>query len=538
MKRSIKTRLIGLFGIAGAALLLTGCTQNFCSIVDKANIAYPYEQGVTVYCDKEEVPEDYKGVARPVFDDNPTLYAYVPVDSNGNFTSKKSTFLANTIIAGAKNKNYAIPSQEYFTAIDKKVLDNAVASAISDRYEVNGRIITGTADLKALDVNAFTVSDSDGETNSQAEYNPGILREYGYQKFLGINEKGEEEFWYNWNQWTNELRSSTDPNLGYSNCPSVEFANFYQSQVNTKADSYRSCVATRDGQYGHYGNQNNWEVGIQGKSYSYAWSKGFLEGLIVYPVAWMVDNFAYSMDPALSGFGQIWSIVLVTLIVRVILLALTFKGTMDQQKMQALQPELAKIQAKYPNSNTNRSEQSRMQQEQMALYKRNKVSPFSSILTLIIQFPVFISVWSALQGSAVLSSGAFLNLRLSDSIQSALFNLSGNWYLNDSGWWTALVLFIIMAGTQFLAMMLPQWINKRKQKDMPKLSKNPAQDKMSSQMKWISYGMLIFTIIMGFFLPAAMGVYWAIGAVISMAQTLLTQVIMNNIKKKKKQEKR
>lgn len=95
-----------------------------------------------------------------------------------------------------------------------------------------------------------------------------------------------------------------------------------------------------------------------------------------------------------------------------------------------------------------------------------------------------------------------------------------------------------MAGTQFLAMMLPQWINKRKQKDMPKLSKNPAQDKMSSQMKWISYGMLIFTIIMGFFLPAAMGVYWAIGAVISMAQTLLTQVIMNNIKKKKKQEKR
>ena len=174
----------------------------------------------------------------------------------------------------------------------------------------------------------------------------------------------------------------------------------------------------------------------------------------------------------------------------------------------------------------------------MALYKRNKVSPFSSILTLVIQFPIFISVWSALQGSAVLSSGAFLNLRLSDSIQSALFDVSGTWYLNTSGWWTALVLFIIMAAAQFFAMMLPQWINKRKQKDMPKLSKNPAQNKTASQMKWITYGMLIFTIIMGFFLPAAMGVYWAIGAVISMAQTVLTQYVMGKVKNKKKQQRK
>ncbi len=57
-------------------------------------------------------------------------------------------------------------------------------------------------------------------------------------------------------------------------------------------------------------------------------------------------------------------------------------------------------------------------------------------------------------------------------------------------------------------------------------------------MKWITYGMLIFTIIMGFFLPAAMGVYWAIGAVISMIQTVLTQYIMGKVKNKKKQERK
>lgn len=529
MKRDNKIKLIGGIGLIGATLLLTGC-NSFCSAIDKANIAYPFEQGVTVYCDKETIPEDYKDVAKKVFDDNEVLYEYVPVDQNGNFVAKKSTFLVNTILAQATKSGYSIPSQEFFIEMDKKVLQNAVQSAISARYSVNGKTITGTDQLTAKDINAFTVNDSDGESNTEAESNPGILRAFGYQKFLGQNEKGETVLWSNWNMWTNELRIS----LGYEKCPTAEFTQLYQAQIETKLNNYRSCVATRDGYYGHYGNQSNWEVNIHQKTYGDAWKNGFLEGLIVYPVAWMVDTFAFGMDPALTGVGQIWSIIFVTLIVRAILLLLTFKSTADQQKMQLIQPELAKIQAKYPNSNTNISERNRMQQEQTALYRRNKISPFSSILALFIQFPVFIAVWNALSGSAVLSSGSFLNLRLSDSIKDVLFNTTGTWYLNTTGWWSALVLFIIMAGSQFLAMMLPQWINKRKQKNMTKLSKNPAQDKTTSQMKWISYGMLIFTIITGFFLPAAMGVYWAIGAIISMAQTGLMQLVMARSKKKQK----
>nr|MCR4562465.1 YidC/Oxa1 family membrane protein insertase [Bacilli bacterium] len=64
---------------------------------------------------------------------------------------------------------------------------------------------------------------------------------------------------------------------------------------------------------------------------------------------------------------------------------------------------------------------------------------------------------------------------------------------------------------------------------------NPAQDKTSKNMKMMSYIMLAFTIIMGFSLPAAMGVYWAIGAVISMIQTIVTQVV---IAKKRNSRKR
>ena len=46
--------------------------------------------------------------------------------------------------------------------------------------------------------------------------------------------------------------------------------------------------------------------------------------------------------------------------------------------------------------------------------------------------------------------------------------------------------------------------------------------------------MLIFTIFMGFMLPAAMGIYWLIGGLISMLQTFISQMVMNHANKKKR----
>jgi YidC/Oxa1 family membrane protein insertase len=116
-----------------------------------------------------------------------------------------------------------------------------------------------------------------------------------------------------------------------------------------------------------------------------------------------------------------------------------------------------------------------------------------------------------------------------------LTNVSGTWYYNTNGWWTAFILFLLMSVFQWLAMMLPQWMTKHRTKNQPKTSANPAADKNTSTMKWVSYGMLIFTIIMGFALPAAMGIYWGIGALISMIQTWITQLWMA---KKQDKEKR
>ena len=74
-------------------------------------------------------------------------------------------------------------------------------------------------------------------------------------------------------------------------------------------------------------------------------------------------------------------------------------------------------------------------------------------------------------------------------------------------------------------------MQKARSKNIKRLSKNPAEDKQAKQMKWFSNIMLIMIIVMGFSLPAAMGVYWFIGAIISVVQTLIMQTIMARSKK-------
>ena len=215
----------------------------------------------------------------------------------------------------------------------------------------------------------------------------------------------------------------------------------------------------------------------------------------------------------------------VTFIIRAIMLLATWKQTSSNAKMTELQPEITKIQNKYPNSNTSKSEKARMAQEMQALYKKNHINPFITIIVMVIQFPIFICVWGALSGSSVLTHGTFLGLNLSMTIKDALFT-GANW--SAAGGYaavTALFLFLFMAAAQTVSMLLPQWIQKKKAKKIAKLGKNPAQKQQNNRMKWFTYIMLALIIFMGFSLVSAMGLYWFVGAIFSIVQTVVIQII-------------
>ncbi|MCQ2797730.1 MAG: membrane protein insertase YidC [Bacilli bacterium] len=546
MNKGNKKKLYSFLGIALGVVLLTGCTQNFCSNIDKANIAYTYDMGVTVYVDNvESIPEAFKESGNEKYwtvklnGSDSGVFAYIPVGTETvekndstkrittRYTAKKAEFL-DSIIATAVSNNYAVPSYSYFKAMDEKLLATAIEEKNKDLAPADQ--ITAS-NLTAAMINVFSDPDTLGKADGSDINYESILLNYGYVKFSGVvgtDGVRSDELWGQWDAWNEEIAAE----IGEDQVPQNDFANLYKNQINAKLANARSCISTKPGYFGHYGNSSNISANVTQKTWKDAWKKGFFEGLIVYPVASLIDVIAYGIDPQLSGLGQVLSILIVTVIVRLLILAATFKSTLDQQRTQALQPQLAKIQAKYPNSNTNKDEAQRLQQEQMALYKRNKINPLSMLITLVVQFPVFICVWGAMQGSSVLASGSILNLRLSDTISSVLTNFSKGWATNATGWWTAAILFIAMAVFQIGAMMIPQWINKKKLKSIPKTSANPAQDKNGSSMKMMSWFMVIFTIIMGFALPAAMGLYWAVGALISLAQTLITQSIMAKKNKK------
>ena len=508
MKRKNKL-LLGIVGLASVALFASGCTANFSTNEEKARIAFAIEHGVSEFVVGSPEADDNK-VVKNIAGNVYQVYT-VTKDDEGNVTDYSYSKQLKTIIESAKSSSIAVPSIDYFVKFDEKVFDRVV-----EEYKVKKG-----EELDLVNINQDTLN--------------SCLADFGYVKYYA-----DGETFKNYSVINNELRES-----GYTGkeVASIDFENYYISSMTSVVDSYRSTITVYpDYKYGNYGEYDT-PITLEKVTWKDAWGKGghLIEGLIVYPVAWMIDGFAHAFAGGKSasveqvqqaystGVPQILSILVVTVIVRLFIFLCTFKSTLTQRKMSELQPELAKIQQKYPNANTNQAQKQRLAEEQMRLYKKHKVNPLSQLLVLIIQFPVFIGVWGAMTGSAVLSTGKFLDLKLSSSIWETL--KAGP--KTHPGWWTALVLILLMSAGQFFSMKVPQWIQKAKQKKVARLGKNPAQTQQNRTANIVSYAMLAMIIIMGFTLPAAMGVYWFVGAIVSLIQTVFTNVIFAGKPKKK-----
>ena len=91
------------------------------------------------------------------------------------------------------------------------------------------------------------------------------------------------------------------------------------------------------------------------------------------------------------GLGWGTSIVALTVLVRAILLPVTYKSSKSMIRLQQLAPEMKALQTKY------KQDPQRLQQETMKFYKENSVNPFASCLPMIAQLPVFLALFYMLQ---------------------------------------------------------------------------------------------------------------------------------------------
>ena len=523
MKRKAKL-ILGGFSLLLGAVVLSSCTASFCSVTDKAHMLYAYDYGVTDY---RAEGADVQAVA--YIQGNPVTLTKVNYKgfSTDDATARAqiyeycSTF--KSIDESASADGVKLPTIKFLTTLDSVVLGHAIEAAYANE-ELKTKWNLTTVANAANELEKDMIVRDYNDTNPD---NKGILDLYGYLKFDdSYNEKAV--LWTNYDKYVDEVKGY----IGIDEVPSSDYlTRYYKSNLNSSVANARSCLTIYEGDYGMYGPRGS-AVSIEAKKWT-EW-KGLFEFLLVWPIGALLDVLTKGFFGAGigNGWAQLLSILVVTFLIRGLMMVFTIKQSSASAKMTQLQPEIQKIQAKYPNANTNQYDKQRMAQEMQKLYKKNKINPLSSLLVMIVQFPVFICVWGAMQGNAFLSSGALFNvLRFSDSISSVLFK-KASWATGAAE--VALGLFLLMSGAQAVAMLLPQWIQKKKAKNAVKLGKNPTQDQNANRMKWFTYIMLAMIIFMGFSLASGMGVYWLFGAIFSIVQTLIMQSITA---KKARQEK-
>src|SRR5712692_6549873 len=91
--------------------------------------------------------------------------------------------------------------------------------------------------------------------------------------------------------------------------------------------------------------------------------------------------------------GGSWGLAIVglTVVIRAVLVPLTFRQLKSMQEMQRLAPQISALKEKY------KDDKQRQQQEIMKFYRENKINPLASCLPLLLQLPVFISLFYMLR---------------------------------------------------------------------------------------------------------------------------------------------
>src|SRR5699024_305065 len=100
----------------------------------------------------------------------------------------------------------------------------------------------------------------------------------------------------------------------------------------------------------------------------------------------------YFADLLGNSYG--WSIILVTVIVRLLLVPLNVKQLKSSKAMQDIQPEMKELQKKY--SSKDQATQQKLQQETMALFQKHGVNPLAGCLPIFVQMPILIAMYHAI----------------------------------------------------------------------------------------------------------------------------------------------
>ncbi len=210
--------------------------------------------------------------------------------------------------------------------------------------------------------------------------------------------------------------------------------------------------------------------------------------------------FVKPLSFALIKIGQLVknyavSLIIITLIIRMIVFPLTLNMAKQAKVMKEVQPELDKLQKKYAKKEQTQENMMKQNQEMMAIYKKYNINPALGCIFSFIQLPLFIAFFEAIQRTPAIYEDFFLGLHLgttpSVGFQSATF-------------YSYIILVVLIGATTFFSF-------KMNQTDM---SGNPS-------MKYMPIMMTVMIIMMGFVMPSGLGIYWVTSNVFTIVQNAI-----------------
>ncbi len=216
------------------------------------------------------------------------------------------------------------------------------------------------------------------------------------------------------------------------------------------------------------------------------------------PMDWIAEkllSFLIFLKGICGSYG--WSIITITIIVRLLFWPITQKANKSMKRMQKLQPQMKAIREKYKDDSQT------MNAKVMELYRSEKVNPLGGCLPILLQIPVFIALYSTLNGAVELRQVPFWwiqDLAKPDTV-ATVFGLAIN------------PLIIIMTALMVL------------QQRLTPAAMEPMQQKMMMFMPIVMLFML-------YSLPAGLTLYWTVSQIFAILQLLLQKRINSGEKDK------
>lgn len=217
----------------------------------------------------------------------------------------------------------------------------------------------------------------------------------------------------------------------------------------------------------------------------------YLDLTIDYGFLWMVAKPLFAGLKMIQSFvgNWGWSIILLTLVIKIALYPLSAASLKSMAKMRNLQPEMARLKELYGD------DRQKMSQELMGLYKKEKVNPAGGCFPMLLQMPVFLALYWVLLESVEIRHSPWIFWIQDLSAKDPLF-----------------VLPILMGASMML---------------MQKLQPMPTDPMQAKVMQFLP---IVFTFFFMIF-PAGLVLYWTVNNLLSMAQQWFVNRQLQTVKK-------